>query len=364
MHTHVIGIAVHPPAWRILGKRLEEIVFDVSRDALDDAGIEREQIEGVTIAGCDELDGRSISSMLLAMPAGAYLKDEIKCTDTGLYALLLGAMRVEAGVQDLGLVVSWNQSSMAPFEDVMRMRCDPFYVRPIGLNGSICDGLLAQALSVSMGIDEDAATGFVMESYRNAARNKRAISRSWPIHDDVAGSPYVALPLRQGHKAPVTDGAVAMVIASERWLARHPHMRSLARIAGMGWATDSYALNADRLSSFQSFRRATSQAIERAGIGSFDKVDLFELDCQTGYHGAAYDRVLGIDDPGRRNPSGGAFAQNPYFCTGLLNAAEAVWQVAGTAGSIQRRDVRAALAHASHGFAQQGNGAVVFERAH
>src|ERR1051326_3917980 len=50
------------------------------------------------VARRDELDGRSISSMLLAMPAGAYLRDEIKCTDSGLLGLCLGAMRVGSGV--------------------------------------------------------------------------------------------------------------------------------------------------------------------------------------------------------------------------------------------------------------------------
>ena len=72
-------------------------MFDVTRAALNEAGIERERVDSVTIAASDELDGRSISSMLLAMPAGAYLKDEIKCADTGLDALFLGAMRIEFG---------------------------------------------------------------------------------------------------------------------------------------------------------------------------------------------------------------------------------------------------------------------------
>src|SRR5580704_7731129 len=100
MDLYVIGLAVHPPKPRIEDKRLEEVVFDVTRAALDDAGLEQGEVGQVTIAGCDELDGRSISSMLLAMPSGAYLKDETKCTDSGLTGLCLGAMRVASGVFD------------------------------------------------------------------------------------------------------------------------------------------------------------------------------------------------------------------------------------------------------------------------
>ena len=146
MDVFVIGQAVHAPAARIGDKRLEELVFDTAHfAALADAGVERAQIDHVTIAGCDELDGRSISSMLLAAPAGAQLRDEMKCTDSGLTGLCLEAMRLESGIFDLGLLVSWSKPSTAPLEDVMRMRCEPFYTRPVGLNMAITDGLFAQA---------------------------------------------------------------------------------------------------------------------------------------------------------------------------------------------------------------------------
>jgi acetyl-CoA acetyltransferase len=362
MKTYVLNLAVHPPAVRIGGKRLEELVFDVTRQALASAGVEREEVDNVTIAACDELDGRSISSMLLAMPAGAYMKDEIKCTDTGLYALILGAMRIESGLNDIGLAVSWNKSSTAPFEDVMRMRCDPFYVRPIGLNASIADGLFAQAMAEKFGITEDDANEATLRAYARAARNTRAVGTGVPTPAAIADSPYVSFPLREGHQAPLTDGAVAMVLVSERWLSRHPGHRPLARLAGFGWTTDGYNLGADRLSNLRSFRRAIEAASSRAGLGSLDEVDVLELDCQTGYHAAAYSCALGLAGDERVTPSGGAFAQNPYFCSGLVNAAEAVLQVAGSAGAIQIPGARRALAHASHGFAQQANGAAIFER--
>jgi acetyl-CoA acetyltransferase len=363
MKTYVLGLALHPAATRIAGKRLEEVVFDVTREALAAAGVERQAVDSVTIAACDELDGRSISSMLLAMPAGAYMKDEIKCTDTGLYALFLAAMRIESGLHDIGLVASWNKSSIAPFEDVMRMRCDPFYVRPIGLNATIADGLFAQAVAARFAVSEDDATDAVLRAYGRAAGNTRSATGSTPTPAEIAQSPYVATPLREGHQAPLTDGAAAMVLVSERWLNKHPHCRPLARIAGIGWRTDSYNLGRDRLSNLRSFGDSVEDARKRAGLSSLASIDVFEVDCQTGYHRLAYAKALGLDDEDRLNPSGGAFAQNPYFCAGLVNAAEAVLQVSGRAGAVQAAGVRLALAHACHGFAQQANGAAIFERA-
>ena len=68
MDVYVVGVATHSPAECIADKRLEEMVFDTARAALDDAHLTRNDIDHVTIAGCDELDGRSISSMLLSCP--------------------------------------------------------------------------------------------------------------------------------------------------------------------------------------------------------------------------------------------------------------------------------------------------------
>lgn len=361
MDVYIIGQAVHPPAKRIGDKRLEELVFDTAHAALKDAGVRRNQIDHVTIAGSDELDGRSISSMLLAAPAGAQLRDEMKCTDSGLTGLCLEAMRLESGIFGLGLLVSWCKPSTAPVEDVMRMRCEPFYTRPVGLNMTITDGLFAQAVGRHFGFDEFDADEAVLEAYRRAALNPRAIGHETPHVAEIATSPYVAAPLRHAHQAPITDGAVAMALASGEWLKANPRARVLARVAGIGWRNEGYDLGAERLSGLTSFRNSVTDALKMAGLKDTDELDLIELDAQTGFHDLAFRAALNLRAPKAISPSGGAFAQNPYFCTGLVNAAEAVLQVSGAAGPVQVPGARRAMAHGSHGFAQQGNVAVVLE---
>lgn len=364
MDVYVLAAAMHPASRRIADKRLEEVVYDTTAAALGEAGLERDQIEQVTIAACDELDGRSISSMLLAMPAGAYLKDEIKCTDNGLVGLCLSAMRMQSGLFDLGLAVSWCKPSIAPVEEVMRARAEPFFTRPVGLNMSIADGLFAQAQCAAHGITEDEATEAVLTLVGKAARNPRAVPGPLPSAEGIARSPYVAHPLRRGHQAPLSDGAVALVLASGDWLHRHPEVMPLARIAGLGWSIDGYALGGERLSALASFEAARDRALGMAGI-DLDELDVIELDSQTGYHDAACRRRLDGADPAALSPSGGAFAQNPYFCTGLVNAAESLLQVTGRAGPVQRpgaaRGGALAAAHGGYGFAQQGNVFAVFE---
>lgn len=361
MDVYVLGIAVHPPADQVRDKRLEEMVFDTTRAALGSAGIRREEIDHVTIAASDELDGRAISSMLLAMPSGAYLRDEMKCTDSGLTGLCLGAMRVASGLHDLGLVVSWSKTSESPLEDVMRMRCEPFYTRPIGLNMTIADGLFAQAVTQKLGLDEQTINHRVVESYRQAAKNPRGTASAIPETTHVSQSPFVATPLRKAHQAPVTDGAAAIVLASEKFMATAPGRKPLARLAGIGWRNERYELSAERLTALTGFKGAISDALRTAGRLRLADVQVLELDAQTPFHHFAFEAALGSELRSALSPSGGAFAQNPYFCTGLVNAVEAVLQVSQHAAGVQVSDVRRAIAHGAHGFAQQGNVAVLFE---
>ena len=361
MDVYVMGVSIHPAATVIGDTRLEEMAYCTARAALDDAGIERRQIDHVTLAGSDEIDARGISSMLLAAPSGAYLKDEMRVTDSGLTGLHLGAMRVASGHLQLGLVVSWNQSSVSPLEDIGRMRAEPFFLRPVGLNFAIADGLFASALAERHGITERAVAERVLLRLAAAAKNPRAVRRAVPELDAITGSPLVAHPLRSAHRAPVTDGAVAMVLASGDWLRAHPQSRPLARIAGAEWAVDRYQLDADRLAGLDVFRATLAGVLARAGLDSVDALDLVEFEAQSAWADVALVDAMKAGSHVAVNPSGGAWAQNPYFCTGLVHAAEAVLQVAGRAGGHQVAGARRALAHGTSGFAQQTHGFVVME---
>lgn len=363
MTVYVIGLATHPAQSRETGLRLEEMAFHTSRAALDHAGVSRRQLDSVSIGACDELDGRPISSMLMTAPAGGYNTDEIKVTDSGLSALCLAYARFLAGESQLGLVVSWCKSSKTDVEAVMRLRGDPFYTRPLGLDGTVSDAMFAQAVSDRFGISDDEVAIRVVQAYARAARNERGLRFPVPTQEAVANSPFDALPLRRAHRAPLTDGAVTLVLASEGFLSANRHCRPLARIAGAGWATDSYRLDRDRLRSMSSAHGAWSSALSQAGLKSAAALDVIELDAPTAFHEAAYVRAFDIENGESVSPSGSNFAQNPLFCTGLVNAAEAVRQLSGIAGGVQRPTVRWSAAHTCHGYAQQGNAVVVFEGA-
>ncbi|MFT3755678.1 MAG: thiolase family protein [Pseudoxanthomonas sp.] len=361
MNVYVLGTALHPPSLAQRDMRLEELAWHTARAALADAGISRRQLDHLTIGACDELDGRPISSMLMAAPTGGFMTDEMKVTDSGAMALCLGYARIKSGEFHLGLVSSWCKPSKTDVDAVMRLRGDPFFSRPLDIDMTTTDGLFAQAVSNEFGVTEEEAAQRATAAYRRARLNPRALPRdAFPQEAQVSQSDYVAAPLRDLHRAPLTDGAAMLVLASEEFVRKNRDVKPLARITGVGWASDSYRLGSGRLRSMQSARKAWAQALEQAGAASARDFDVIEVESQTSWHEAAYVRALGIDDETKVSPSGGPFAQNPLFCTGLVGAVEAVLQVSGRAGAVQRAGVKRAAAHSCHGYAQQGNTVVCF----
>ena len=363
LNLYVLGVALSPPHAALRSQRNEELAFETVRAALARAGVTRQQLDAVTLATSDEMDGRSISSMLMAAPSGAYLKDELRVTDSGLTGLMMGALRAASGRFGLGLVVSWSQTSQIDLNDLTRMQAEPFALRPVGMNAVIAAGLQAGALQQTLGLQEPEVAECVVQRQTQAQLNPRGLRRSPLSVSEIAQSPAAAWPLRQGHQATATDGCVAFVVASGDWLAQHPHHRPMARLVGMWSAIDHYALGAERLGSMSIFDSCVASVLDRSGHGRGVKVDVFEYEAQNAWQDLAMQRHASqLCQVQNFNPSGGVWAQNPIFCTGLVNAAEAVLQVAGEAGSVQVPEARFALAHGSHGYAQQGHTLVAFER--
>jgi len=361
-HVYVIGIGLHPATLMQDTQRLEEMAYGTSHAALAHAGVERRQLDALTLGASDELDGRPISNMLMAAPAGGYLADEIRVTDSAASALCLGYARVRAGDSQLGLVASWCKSSKTDFQTIMRLRGEPFYTRPLGIDGTVADALFAQAAAAAGGISEDEVNRRVAAAYARARVNPRGLRAAPLSAADIAASAYEALPVRVGQQATRSDGAAALVLCSQAFLRANPDCRPLARIRGAGWATDSYRLQAERLAGLASARLAFDTALRHAALAGAGDIDVFELETPNGWYEAALARAFGIADERGLSPSGGCFAQNPTFCAGLVNAVEAVLQVSHTAGPTQRDGARIALAHGGHGLAQQGSTVMIFER--
>lgn len=310
---------------------LEELVFAASSAALADAGLTRADIDGVCLAASDELDGRSISSMHLAGPAGGYLRDEIKVTDDGAAALAAAVLRVEAGAGRMVLAVSWTKSTESPPEPAQAVNADPVYERPLGLTALAREALLTQHWVDRLGLDLDVI-------------DELALARS-------PGRPADALlvwPLRTIHIPPPTDGAVAVVVSAEP---------GPIEVAGLAWGAHAADPLARPVTPEQAVAAVAAHAYAEAGIELSPEVPVETTD-RTTFRLCIAAAGLGLAAPGdaarallagelpQVNPSGGLWVSNPIFAAGLECVARAAAHV--------RAGASTAVAHSSYGAAGQG----------
>lgn len=376
-HVAILGVGMTKIDGARKDQKLDDMVFEAASKALKSAHIERKELDSVVISGSDEIDGRCISSMLLAMPAGAYLKDEIKVTDEGCYGVIVAAMRLMTGLFDLSLVVGWCKTSEATVSDVMRMRCDPFYHREFGMNHVTTAALMAGAYLDRCGISRDIPARIAVKNRKNGERNGNAHLRRQVNLREVRSSPVVSWPLRELDCAPESDGACALVLASPR--RAKALKRDAVRLSGFGWATDSYYLGERNLAEPRSLRVAADRAYKMAKIRNpLRELDVAEVSDFTTYHELVACEGLGFCAPGRAqdivregltemdgalpvNPSGGILSANPYTASGLFRVCEAYLQVAGKAGDHQVPGAGKALAQGSTGFCAQGNAVFILQ---
>jgi acetyl-CoA acetyltransferase len=212
-----------------------------------------------------------------------------------------------------------------------------------------------------------------VKNKRNASLNPYAQFQKPVTVEDVLNSRPIADPLRLLDCCPVSDGAAAVVLASERLCAQLDRRRAVRRAAA-ALRTGTVEVGLPSMA-FEPLTRATAQdAYERAGVGPED-VDFAEVhDC---FSIAEVLRVEGLGlypvgeypkraargeaDIGGRlpiNPSGGLLGKgHPLGATGVAQVVELVRQLRGEAGPRQIPDAKVGLAHCRGGKAAGIEGA-------
>ncbi len=374
----VVGSAVFAP--RHPGRAyLEEALHAVTHAALRDAGIGIEDVDGIVVAACDQLDGRAIAIMMASGSVGGVGRDILATPSSAEHAFVLGALRVRSGIYRTQLVISWSPLETDDISNVQRLGADPYFHRPLPLDDLSSHALQANALEAKVpGLREAAVT--VTETNRRQG----AIA-----HPDYSPGPREKVMIESGKmlRWPITEGmvsapafgAVALVLASDDWIAERDNAKT-AWVHGMGWATEATFLGDRDMAALPSLRAAAQQAYKESGIDIAQPAfDLAEVADATPYQQLMALEGLGLCPreqwvsstangtfaEGSKTPvnlSGGALSFNPVFCTGLLRIAEAANQTRGCAGPHQKAGVSRAVAHGASGFAMQYNTVVVFGR--
>ena len=348
------------PAWS--DAQHIDLISAVVQRALKGSGLRIEDIDFVIDSGSDVLDGRSISNCGFLGAMGAHHKEESRVEDDGLWAALYGVTKIASGAADVGLIIAYSKPSESDVSKFFSTMADPFYQRTVGFNENTASGLMAQSYLGRHGLSEEDLAEVAASAWARAATNPHVELASVPDHDAVMASPMIASPLRQLMMARPVDGAVAIVLASERFARRVTS--TPVWVTGMGSAMESNVFTM-RAPGLDACAKAARSAYARAGV-VIDKIESAELSATSAVAELMTLEALGLAEPGRAldvvrgsrghllNASGGAIPANPIMATGLVRLAEATERI---------REGRAANAvvHASSGLGAQSHCVFVVE---
>lgn len=322
VYVHGVAITI---GWADERLSLGDLIFNGVSAALADAKLSMAQMESVVLASHDLVDGRSLSSMVTAPPAGAYLRDEIRLSEDGLAALSLAAARVEAGECEYSVVAAWGRASEGDFARISRRSFDPAMVQPFAVDEF---GVSAMRLSAWLATHGPAGEA---RSRAGAVRERSAAHRRLPTTKLVS----MPAPLMSNDAPRPADIMVAAIVG---------RASAAIRIAGVGHGTDLTAIGDRDLKRCTALADAAAIASGAAGIAP-DGFDLYELDGATLADEALAVEAVGVAAPGqgfaaratdpRINRSGGGAAGWAYPANGLLRFADACLQMRGEAGAIQ-----------------------------
>jgi acetyl-CoA acetyltransferase len=206
------------------------------------------------------------------------------------------------------------------------------------------------------------------KNHKHSVNNPYAQFQDEYTLEEIEQARVIHEPLTKLQCSPTSDGAAAVIVASEKYVDEHDLWDRAVEIAGQSMVTDlssTFDEAADCISivGYDMSKEAARQAYEEAGV-SADEVDVCELhDCFSANELITYE-ALGFAEEGHGhelveaeattyggdgpvvNPSGGLISKgHPLGATGLAQCSELTWQLRGDADKRQVEGAKVALQH-------------------
>ncbi|HEY3811251.1 MAG TPA: lipid-transfer protein [Acidimicrobiales bacterium] len=343
----IVGYA-QSPSVRRAGPSEVQLLVPTVQGAIDKAGIERRDI-GFTCAGsCDYLTGGPFAFVTNLEAAGAWPPiSESHVEADGAWAMYEAWMRLQEDGIDVALAFGSGKSSPSDPAEVWAQQLDPYYLAPLGVDPVSLAGIQARALLDAGKATERDFAEVVARSRRHAKANPNAQLAGDVDVDALLAEPYFRAPLRRHDVPPISDAAVAVILArgdKARALCPRP-----AWIRGMDHRVEAHQPGVRHLTTSSS----TTLAARKAGYDG-GPLDVVELSSTFSPQEVILRQSLGLDAGANINPSGGPLAGNPIMAVGLVRIVEAAARIID--GTAQR-----ALAHATSGPLLQQNLVCVLE---
>jgi acetyl-CoA C-acetyltransferase len=367
----VVGIGQTKQDARRIDVSVAGLVREAALRALEDAGCTWRDIDAIVIGKApDMFEGHMMPELFLADALGAVGKPMLRVHTAGSVGgstALVAASLIQSGVHQRVLTLAYEKHSEG---DVMWTLTivRPFSVTVVAGAGGYFAPLIRAYIRRS-GAPEDTGIRVALKDRRNALKNPYTHVQIPDIDfDKIASSPMLWDPIRYLETCPTSDGACAMVLASEEAARKAP--RPPAWIQATEMRSEPTMFSGRDQVNPQAGRDCAASLYRKAGITNPRReLDVAEIYVPFSWFEPMWMENLGFAEEGSGwrmtyegataldgdmpiNCSGGVLSSNPIGASGMLRFAEAAMQVRGQAGEHQVEGARRALGHAYGGGSQ------------
>jgi len=359
------------------GLSYKELMFEAATRAYEDAGLDaRSEIDSFLTCSEDLAEGTSIFDEYVPDQIGGAERPVYTVGGDTIQGLATAYMQIASGIVEVVALEAHSKASNVETPgELHAFALDPIFVRPLGFNAHAMAGLEASMYLAASGATREQCAHVAAKNRRNALANPSAAYAAAVDPQDVLASPPAFAPLSELELSAPADGAVVIVLASEKRakeLAGRP-----VWVRGIGWATGTgvYGVYAGYA------RAAAEMAYRTAGIRKPQReIDFAEVDDSYSYKELQHLEALGLFEPGQAgaatidgatardgelpvNGSGGCLGVGQLFeANGGQKVAEVVAQLRGQAGPRQLKKTKTGLAQSWRGVPTATGAVVVLSR--
>jgi acetyl-CoA C-acetyltransferase len=367
----VVGIGQTKHASKRDDVSIAGLVREAAGRALEDAGVRYADIDAVVIGKApDMFEGIMMPELYLADALGAAGKPILRVHTAGSVGgstAIVAAHLIRAGVHGRVLTVAFEKQSESDAMWALSPRY-PFQPPLLAGAGGYFAPLVRSYIRRS-GAPADIGVRVAVKDRQNALRNPYAHLHMADISmEQVLASPMLWDPIRYLETCPSSDGACAMVLATEDAAKKSPGPHAWVQATAMRSEPTMFA-GRDQVNP-RAGRDCAGELYRQAGITDPRRqIDAAEIYVPFSWFEPMWMENLGFTElnEGWRmtadgstalggdlpvNPSGGVLSTNPIGASGMLRFAEAALQVRGRAGAHQVEGARVAMGHAYGGGSQ------------
>jgi acetyl-CoA C-acetyltransferase len=346
-----------------------EMIHEAVVAALAHAGIGIDDVDCVVHGNMELFEMVHQPDLWHVLGTGALAKETLRVTTggtTGATLLCAADHLVASGLHDVVMAIGFEKLQEGHTTGGITNMADPLWSRQ--LQTGALTGMTAADMIEEFGEEraKRASIKYRILMDMNAMKNPRAHRRLGLTLDQaddlMANSPALVGELRMIHMCSQSDGACAVIVASEdraRELCQRP-----------AWIKDHITVHREELFCVfgdapvvSTMRYAAEKLFARNGITDPRKeIDLFEMYDPSSWWGVDWlreflllegdehlrmveDDAIALDGAFPVNPSGGVIATNPIGATAMIRVGEAALQIMGAAGEHQvKKTVRQAMA--------------------